>query len=359
MPDRVLLVEPARSKRYHTAYPPLGLLKLGRYHRNRGDKVKLISGLDGDGYDPDRIYITSLFTYAWEPVHETIRYYRKKYQRVPITVGGIYASLCRDNLREEFGYRIKIQRGLVPELDNLRPDYSLVPEWDASIVFASRGCIRKCPFCSVKDLEPEYTARKSIMRLVSPKHRRIIFWDNNILASPHWRDIFAELAELGKPVDFNQGLDARLLTQDVVTEMRKFKVPVVRLAYDSNAIREPLKKAIELLLTNGYNGRRIVVYCLYNHTDKPDDFHTRVRDLIDWGVVAYPMRYEPLEPKPKNTYVGPEWTADQLEMVALARRVIGYGGAFPPYEGLRKKLDRAHNFDKAFYVRKIRTRRGR
>jgi len=53
-------------------------------------------------------------------VHETIRYYRKKYPGVPITVGGIYASLCRDNLREEFGYRIRIQRGLVPELDNLR-----------------------------------------------------------------------------------------------------------------------------------------------------------------------------------------------------------------------------------------------
>ena len=61
--------------------------------------MKLVSGLDGDGYEPDRIYITSLFSYAWEPVHETIRYYRKKYARVPITNGQIQDTL------EPFGVR--------------------------------------------------------------------------------------------------------------------------------------------------------------------------------------------------------------------------------------------------------------
>ncbi len=246
---RILLIEPSRSKRYHTTYPPLGLLKLARWHRLKGDKVRLISGLDGTGYEPDRIYITSLFTYAWEPVHETIRYYQQKYPQVPIIVGGIYASLCSEKLKEEFGNSIRIQRGIIPKLDNLLPDYSLVPDWDASMVFATRGCIRRCPFCSVKDLEPKFTARRSISNLVHPRHRRIIFWDNNILASPFWQDIFAELAELGKPVDFNQGLDARLLTEKVLLAMEKIKVPIVRLAYDSDAIREPLQKAINLLKT--------------------------------------------------------------------------------------------------------------
>ncbi|MEO0080223.1 MAG: Fe-S oxidoreductase, partial [candidate division WOR-3 bacterium] len=174
-----------------------------RYHRLRGDKVKLVSGFDGAGYEPDKIYITSLFTYAWEPVHEAIRYYRAKYPKARLTVGGIYATLCPERLREEFGNSISIRRGTSPELDSLRPDYSLVPDWDASIVFATRGCVRSCPFCSVKLLEPKFTALKSIRRLVHPKHRRIIFWDNNILASTNWRDIFAELAELQKPVDFN------------------------------------------------------------------------------------------------------------------------------------------------------------
>ncbi|MEO0080222.1 MAG: hypothetical protein ABIK44_06060 [candidate division WOR-3 bacterium] len=133
--------------------------------------------------------------------------------------------------------------------------------------------------------------------------------------------------------------------------MGRFKVPIVRLAYDSDGSREPLKKAIELLKAHRYDGRRIIVYCLFNHNDTPETFFHRDRDLIDWGVVAYPMRYEPPEPRPKNTYVAPAWTSERLEMVAQARRVIGYGGAFPPYEGLRIKFARARNFAEAFSLR--------
>ena len=79
-------------------------------------------------------------------------------------------------------------------------------------------------------------------------------------------------------------------------------------------------------------------------------------DLTDWGVVAYPMRYQPLEPCVKDSYVSPNWTKEQLEMIARARRVIGYGGAFPPYEGLRRKLSDAKNFEEAFELRPLHTR---
>lgn len=136
--------------------------------------------------------------------------------------------------------------------------------------------------------------------------------------------------------------------------MKTIKIPVIRLAYDSDAIRESLCKAIDLLKGSGYDGRRIIVYCLYNFSETPEDFFQRIRDLLDWGVVAYPMRYEPLRAQAKNTYVAPSWTAEELEMIAQARRVIGYGGAFPPYEGLRRKFSRARNFAEAFELRPVR-----
>ncbi|MGB9715362.1 MAG: hypothetical protein ACPL1G_02975 [Thermodesulfovibrionales bacterium] len=66
------------------------------------------------------------------------------------------------------------------------------------------------------------------------------------------------------------------------------------------------------------------------------------------------LRYEPLKPQPKNTYISPNWTKEQLEMIAKARRVIGYGGAFPPYEGLKKKIFKAKTFEKAFELRPVR-----
>ena len=71
------------------------------------------------------------------------------------------------------------------------------------------------------------------------------------------------------------------------------------------------------------------------------------------GVVAYPMRFEPLDSLKKNQHVDIKWTSKQLEMVAQARRVIGYGGAFPPYNGLRKKFIDAKDFEEAFSLRSI------
>ena len=61
-----------------------------------------------------------------------------------------------------------------------------------------------------------------------------------------------------------------------------------------------------------------------------------------------PVRYQPLETYVKNSYVSPNWTIEQVEMIARARRVIGYGGAFPPYGGLRKKFSNAGTFEEAF-----------
>lgn len=348
---RVLLVEPQKSKQYHTPYPPLGLLKLASYHRQRGDLIRLVNGVSGNGFRPDIIYITSLFTYAWEPVHEVIRYYSTEYKNARVIVGGIYASLCTEHLREAFGSRIEVVEGLVPELENLLPDYSLIPEWNASILFSSRGCIRRCRFCSVPHLEPKFEVKDSIKHLIYPGHRKVILWDNNILASPYWWNIFDELEELGLEVDFNQGLDARLLTDEIAPRLKKMRVPIVRLAYDSRGIRAHLKKAIRLLRETGISGRRILVYCLYGFLDTPQDFLDRVKDLVDWGVVAYPMRYQPLEPCKKDSYISPNWEREQLEMIAEARRVIGYGGALPPYEGLKKKLLNAGSFEEAFSLR--------
>lgn len=344
----VLLVEPQKSRRYHTPYPPLGLLKLATYHQQRGDFVRLINGISGDGFEADIIYITSLFTYAWEPVHEVICFYSDRYKKARVVVGGVYASLCPDHLKESFGDRIEVCQGVVLELDNLMPAYWLIPEWETSILFSSRGCIRKCPFCSVLRLEPKFGARKSIKHLIYPGHKKVILWDNNILASPYWRNIFSELEESELEVDFNQGLDARLLTEETVLRLKRLKIPIIRLAYDTNGVKESVKKAIGLLKSAGVDGRRIVVYCLFNYLDTPEDFLERIKDLLDWGVVSYPMRYQALEPGPKDGYISLNWTKEQLEMLARARRVIGYGGAFPPYEGLKKKIINASTFEEAF-----------
>jgi len=85
----VALVEP----RYYTRYPPLGLLKLSAYHKLRGDTVELLKGTRKPAEQPDQIYVTSLFTYAWKRVHESVKFFKSLFPSAPLTLGGIYASL--------------------------------------------------------------------------------------------------------------------------------------------------------------------------------------------------------------------------------------------------------------------------
>ncbi len=255
----------------------------------------------------------------------------------------------------------KLETGLIRRAEDLLPDYSLVPEWHqkraASILFSHRGCVRACSFCAVPALEGkpfQVRLNTSIRHLIHRDHTSVVLWDNNILGEAHWPDVIAELKELKLAVDFNQGLDARFVNEAVALALKELKIPTIRLAYDHPKIGRFVKKAVDLLTDAGLTDRRkrhIISYVLYNYNDTPQDLFERIRDLLEWGIAAYPMRYQPLNgPKAfeKDSYIAPAWSWEELEMVARARRVIGYGGAFPPYEGLRRKFIDARNFVEAF-----------
>ncbi|GEM_PF-260853 len=342
----VLLVQPY----YYTRYPPLGLLKLSAYHKARGDSVGFVRGCGPVGFEPDTIYLTSLFTYAWKPVHDAAAYYRTRFPRAKIVLGGIYATLMPDHARLAAVDEVHV--GLFDEAEDLLPDYSLVDYWDSSIMFGTRGCIRKCAFCAVPRLEGKVSGpARGIGHLIKPGHEKVILWDNNILGVPNWQEVVEELKALGVAVDFNQGLDARLITDEVANTLKGLKMYPIRMAYDHPSEKKGLEQAIPALTAAGFRKKSIVVYTLFNFTDTPEDFFHRVRDLLSWGVVSYPMRYEPLNSLTKNKYVSPHWNETQLDKVAQARRVLGFGGAFPPYAGLVRKLQEAASFDEAFELR--------
>jgi len=339
----ILLVEP----NYYSKYPPIGLLKLSAYHKLMGDTTELVRKNKFPKKTPDLIYVTSLFTWAWKPVWEAVRIFKAWFPDSEIWLGGLYASLLPDHASLSGADRI--YQGLFKEAEDLLPDYSLVPDWDGSIIFASRGCINNCVFCAVPRLEGKINScKKSIKHLIWPTHSKIIFFDNNILASPFWKDIFDEVIELGLTVDFNQGLDSRLLSEEAAQKISEMKIQIVRLAYDTPSQKPFVQRAIEVLHEKGISKRNILVYSLYNFTESPDEFFERVRDILNWGAACYPMRFQPCNTLKKNSYISKKWNKKRLDMVQRARRVIGCGGAFPPYQALVKKFEKAGNFDEAF-----------
>ena len=362
---RILEVEPL----YYSQYPPLGLLKLGKVEERKWNEVRLVRGQEGIlDYVPHKILITSLFTFAWKPVHEAIGYYHNQFPDAEIRVGGIYATLMPDNIRKAFPF-VKIHKGLVPEAEGVLPAYHLLKQvdkwkdWKKSIVFTTRGCIRKCPFCVVPKIEGGMKESKfSILPLIHPSHNEVVIWDNNFLASPFARDILIELRDGGYRADFNQGLDARLMTEEFAGLLADIKSPSIHMAYDWPWEGPYISKAIGYLENAGYRKRNLIFYVLHNFYDfkyskgdTPEDFFHRIKDLAEWGASAYPMRYIPLDSLTRSGFVSPLWNSEQLEMIADARRVLGFAGTFVPYKGFVDKILNARNFEEAMELRPKRT----
>lgn len=346
----ILLVEPDFK---YVKYPPLGLLKLATYYRNAGHTCALVRKKEVyKGIDPDVVCITSLFTYSWEPVIKTYYKYKNFYPKANFKIGGIYASLLPDHIKE-YCAEAEIFSGAFEELDNIMPAWDLVPNWNSSIIFTSRGCPKNCAFCSVKTIEPNYRCFDiDLESLIYPNHQKLIIQDNNILADKmHWNKIYNQLQKLTINIDFNQGLDVKYIDWKTANELKSIKLPIVRIAYDTLHERNNVLKAIDNLKSAGFRGKNIMVYTLFNFHDSPDNFLARFKDLLEYEVVCYPMKYEPNNSLKKNSYISEYWSEDDLEMIADARRVLGWGGAFIPHEGLRKKILKAKTFYEAFELR--------
>ncbi len=343
----ILLVEPE----YYSRYPPLGLLKLASYHRNRNDTVEYVRGRVVPKQSPDKIYITSLFSWAWQPVWAAVKHYSKLCPQTSIHLGGLYASLMPEHAKQSGD--INLHAGIFDEADNLMPAYDLVPSWDASIIQASRGCNNTCPYCAVWRIEGKIKCTKQTIKpLIYPNHKRIVLWDNNILQSPHWKTIFDELIwysqEKGMVIDFNQGLDARLIDEEAAKKISRMKTFCVRISYDNIDQQKCIRRAIDLLNAQGMRRRHICAYMLFNYKETPDEFFERVKDVFNSGAVAVPLRFQPLDTLKYNSYIGTNWDSNRLQLFARFRRVCGFGGVLPPYKWIVERFNSSRCFDEAF-----------
>lgn len=172
----------------------------------------------------DRIYVTTLFTFYWKITVETIHFCKKLVKNVQeLHVGGVLASLLHAELEEETG--IKVSQGLLDKpgmmdpghpkaqhiiIDDLDLDYSILdeiayqyPTQSAYFTFMTKGCTRKCAFCSVPILEPEYKPKIETIdkfekiRQRFGDQRNLLLMDNNVLASPKFLEIIEDIKSMG------------------------------------------------------------------------------------------------------------------------------------------------------------------
>ena len=349
---RVLLVEPD----YKSSYPPLGLMKLAAYHNRRGDEVTFVRGcsLEASASYWDRIYLTSLFTYDWKKVLEAVHFYSDNLfgaSTGKVIVGGIAATLLSDRLYSETGvYPVRgpllSARQLGDDddtiIDELVPDYSILEQTPhayrygtAYLSRTTRGCVRACPFCAVNRIEPrgcDYIDIKPVVEGIRAQigdQRQLLLLDNNVLASPKLDRIVDDVISLGfergakldgskREVDFNQGLDARLLTPATAALLSRLPLKPVRLAYDRISDAPAFERAVGLIAEAGF--KDLSNYLLYNFEDAPEDLWQRMHhcvelsDRLDVRIWSFPMRYVPIADTARG-YVGPQWNRRLLRGV--------------------------------------------
>ncbi|WP_406534214.1 cobalamin-dependent protein [Methanobrevibacter sp.] len=319
----VLLVEPnfpiPNKSRNHSNFLPIGLLKIAAYLKTRNINVELIRfeenkdedygqttliPTEKDEFKPDLICVTSIFTYWSKYVKNAVFYYKNKFKDIPILVGGVYASLMPDHCKKYTKCDDVIQ-GPIPEAENLIPDYSLV-DVDYQIIHTSRGCIRKCGFCGTYIIEPEWACKKSIKDEIIKK--KLIFYDNNLLANQYIEDILNELIELKKEkkisyLESQSGFDGRILRKKpYLAKMLKdagFKNP--KIAWDYGIKQAPkIKEQIDLLIDVGFTAKEISVFMIYNYEPNYEEMEEKRVKCAEWGVQITDCRYRPLDAEDDN-----------------------------------------------------------
>jgi hypothetical protein len=179
------------------------------------------------------------------------------------------------------GSGIDLYNKLPDEIDSIRPKINYG--------FTTRGCIRKCEFCIVPKKEGMIHVVGDIYDTWDSKSKQLILLDNNILALPeHFMKITDQILKEDLSVDFNQGLDHRLLSDDIVKRLKKIKTPYYRFAFDNIGYKETVLKAIKLLKKYDIISSKCTWYVYTNGMDWESDIE-RLNILRGYNHRAYLM----------------------------------------------------------------------
>lgn len=260
--------------------PNLALMKLSSWHKNLGDERTIIkpSTISSLLVKFDKVYISSIFL---ENKDFTINLVRQ-FKNIDVEVGGTY-----------------FPKTLPYEVEHTMPDYELF-DCDYSIGFTTRGCIRKCPFCVVWRKEGYIRENCDIYEFWNSEHKHLILFDNNILALPdHFKRVSEQIIRENLTVDFNQGLDIRLINDENAEILAQLRVrPELRFAFDDVKTEKQVIEGLETLKRHGIK-KRIFFYVLVGFNSTIEEDLYRLNLLRKLNQIPYVMRYRTCRSKKK------------------------------------------------------------
>ena len=296
-----------------TRHPNLALLKISGYCKHFGHNVRLIQSYDELAYEKrisnlkfDLLVMSKVFKFTKVP-ENVVSMIKKHY----ICFGGT-------------GF-FEVDGPVLPDIvEHFKPDYSLYTEyiewktggdeklkksrWDDylsySIGFTTRGCIRHCGFC-VNRLLSRVVEWSPVSEFLDESRKNIYLWDDNIMAAPPkvFAKVMEDLKRTGKPFQFRQGMDIRLMTEQKAILLNEVKYHGDYIfAFDHYRTDDPKEKrqveqtikGLDIWRTHCRKSTKLYVLVAYDGQDEKDIEGTfyRIEILMKHGCLPYIMRFE-------------------------------------------------------------------
>lgn len=293
---RVAILDADLIGRKRHRFPNLACMKLSYYYKTHGDEVVLKTDYCGLGAF-DRIYISKVFMDT--PVLDTAL------KLANVSYGGT-------------GFFYDKAPALPEVIEHQMPDYHLYDTWvaeqiatgkkpgefpyytDYSIGFLTRGCFRKCSFCVNQNYD-SVQIHSPLSEFIDSGRKKICLLDDNFFGCPNWQRLLSELQQTGRPIQFKQGLDERLLTDEKCAALfgSKYDGDYI-FAFDNVADAELIEQKIQLVRRYTNAVTKFYCFCGYDRTERWDlnfwrqdifDLFTRIEILMRNRCLPYVMRY--------------------------------------------------------------------
>ena len=266
-------------------YPNLPLMKLSAWHKQQGDTVEWYDTWSGLFAPYDVVYLSKVFSFSPD--------YNQPIYAKEIHRGG--TGYCIETIDGKEIFHKQRNNNLPDEIEHIYPDYSIYNITDTAYGFMSRGCPRGCDFCHVKDKEGLCSTKVADLNEFWNGQKNIELLDPNTLACKDWKDILQQLIDSKAKVNFNQGLDIRMMNEEKAEMLSQISIYAVHFAWDRYEDKDLIQpKFLKFRQASKIRNKDLQVYVLVGDKERrilPEDLE-RIYWLRENGFAPYIMIYD-------------------------------------------------------------------
>lgn len=269
-------------------FPNLPLMKLSAWHKQRGDTVEWYEPLFHSMGEPfDKAYMSKVFSFTPDyPYYVNAKEVQK---------GGSGYCIRLENGKEV--YDTEKDAMLPPDIETIYPDYEIyydkIPKVkNTAYGFLTRGCPRGCEFCHVGCKEGRKSYKVAELETFWRGQKNIVLLDPNITACKDWKESFKQLIDSKAWIEFSQGLDIRMITEEKAEMLKQMKIKQVHFAWDRYEDKEEITLKFKMFKKlTGWSYWKMTVYVLCNYDTTFEQDLERIYTLRDMGYSPYVMLY--------------------------------------------------------------------